>query len=161
MATVTRKNIKSAPTIGGTPAGNVAALNFSLETDAAGVWVGSDQATAIAIADKLRLGIIPAGMLVTDYTARISDTFTAATTMKIGFEYVDGVDMAGAFAQDDDYFCAATTMATAAILKPTNTAVRPICFPKDVFLTLVNAGAAHASVGILDITITGVLVGLA
>jgi len=160
MATVTRKNIKNAPTIGGTPAGNVAALNFSLETDVAGVWVGSDHATAIAIADKLRLGIIPAGMLITDYTARISDTFTAATTMKIGFEYVDGVDVTG-IPQDDDYFCAATTMATAAILKPTNTAVRPLCLPKDAFLVLVNAGAAHASVGVLDITITGVLVGLA
>lgn len=158
MATVTKKGLKSVRQIGGVPYGNMTALNYALETNSSGVWVDSNQATAIAISDKLILGIIPAGMQILDYIARISDAFTTSSTMKIGFEYVDGVDSTDV-PQDDDYFCAATTMATAAILRPTNTAVRPVTLPKDAYLTLVNNGAAQAAVGVLDIAVIGVLTG--
>jgi hypothetical protein len=159
MANVTKKNIKNLPTYGGLPSGNLSVLSFSFETNASGVWVDSDLATAVQVADVCRLGIIPAGTKIGfEYGANINDAFVASTTMKVGFAYVDGVDVA-AVPQDDDYFCAATTMATAARLKMTNTAVRPVTLPKDAFLTLVNGGAAHSAVGIVDFDIFCVLGG--
>ena len=81
--------------------------------------------------------------------AIVSDAFTAATTAKIGFAYVDGVDSTSV-PQDDDYFFLAG-LATNALVRTrsTNTGVAPITLPKDAYVILTNAGAAHASVGVL------------
>lgn len=160
MATATKKNIKNLPSFGGVPYGNLSVLSFSFETNASGVWVDSDLATAVQIGDVCRLGIIPAGTKIGfEYGANINDAFVASTTMKLGFAYVDGVDSA-AVPQDDDYFCAATTMASAARLKMTNTAVRPVTLPKDAYLILTNGGAAHSAAGIVDVDILCVLGGM-
>jgi hypothetical protein len=154
MANVTKNNVGIPRNLGGVPYGNVTALTFPLATTA-GVWDDSDQATAIVAADVLRLGIIPKGTTLLDYILKISAVFTVASTGKIGFAYVDGVDSA-TVPQDDDYFCAATTLATAAILRQTNVAVTPVTLPKDAYLILTNAGATQATTGRLDIIVFGI-----
>jgi len=159
MATVTKKNIKHLlPTFGGVPYGNLSVLSFTFETNSSGVWVDSDKTAAVADGDVLRLGILPAGFEPLDYLANISDAFASSTTMKIGFAYVDGVDST-AVPQDDDFFCAATTMASTARLRMTNVAARRIKLPKDAYLILTSAGAAQSAVGVLDLHIFGVLNG--
>lgn len=158
MATVTKKNIKNLPSFGGVPYGNLSVLPFTFETNASGVWVDSDKATAVADGDVLRLGILPAGLEIFDYMVNVYDTFASSTTMTIGFAYVDGVDVT-AVPQDADYFCAATTMATAARLRMTNTAIAKVKLPKDAYLILTSAGAAQSAVGKLEINVIGVLHG--
>lgn len=158
MATVTKKNVKKLRQIGGVPYGNVSALTFNFETNSSGVWVDSDQATALADGDVCRVGVIPAGFQVWEYWLNISDAFTASSTFKVGFAYVDGEDST-AVPQDDDYFCAATTAASQAVLKKTNVAVRPLTLPKDAYLIITNAGAAQAAAGQADIAILGIAKG--
>jgi hypothetical protein len=155
MATVTKKNAQVTRLLGGPPYGNLTALLFNFATNASGIWVDSNQATAVIIGDVLRLGILPKGLKLLDYLNRISTAFTASSTGKVGFQYVDGVD-SGAVPQDDDYFCAATTLATAAVLRQTNTAVAPVTLPKDAYLIMTIAGANLAAAGNLDITIFGI-----
>lgn len=159
MATITKKNAKNLLQIGGVPFGNLTGLHYTFETNSSGYYVDSDvPATAVAIGDKIRIGVIPAGFQIWEYWANISDAFTASSTFKIGFEYVDGTDST-AVPQDDDYFCAATTAASTAVLKKTNDAVRPLTLPKDAFLIITNAGAAQAAAGQLDILVIGVAKG--
>lgn len=159
MATATKKNIKNDPAfLGGVPYGNLSVLSFPFEVNSSGIFVDSDQTTAIADGDIIRLGILPAGLEIVDYMANIYDTFASSTTMAIGFKYVDGVDSA-AVPEDADYFCAATTMATAARLRMTNTAITKVKLPKDAYLTLLSAGAAQSSVGKMLINVIGVLHG--
>lgn len=158
MATVTKKNIKNLPSFGGVPYGNLSVLPFTFETNSSGVWVDSDKTTAVADGDVLRLGILPAGLEIYDYMVNVYDTFASSTTMTIGFAYVDGVDVT-ATPQDADYFCAATTMATAARLRMTNTAIAKVKLPKDAYLILTSAGAAQSAVGKLEVNVIGVLHG--
>lgn len=157
MATITKDYAKRQRQPGGAPYGNMSALHFSMKTNASGVLVDSDGAAAVAIGDKIRVGVLPAGMLLLDYILTISDAFTTDSTFKVGFEYVDGEDSTSV-PQDDDFFCAATTAATAAVLKKTNT-VAPVTLPKDAWLLVTNAGAAQAAVGVADIVVLGVLTG--
>ena len=158
MANVTRKNITNQPQIGGVPWGNATILHYPLETNSTGVWVDSDQATAVQVNDVLRLGIIPAGAKIYDYMLNISDAFTGSSTGAIGFAYVDGVDST-AVPQDADYFCAATTLASQAKLRMTNVAIRPVTLPKDAYLTLTWAGAHADAVGKADIMVICELTG--
>lgn len=159
MATITKKNIKNMVQPGGVPWGNLTGLGYVFETNASGYFVDSNvPATAVAVDDKIRVGIIPAGFQLWEYWANINDAFTASSTFKIGFEYVDGTDST-AVPQDDDYFCAATTAASTAVLKKTNAAVQPITLPKDAYLIITNAGAAQAAAGRLDILLLGIAKG--
>lgn len=158
MATVTKKNAGKLQQFGGVPYGNLTGLHFTFETNASGVYVDSNQTTAVAVDDVVRVGVIPAGFQIWDYLANISDAFTGLSTFKIGFAYVDGVDVT-AVPQDDDYFCAATTAASQAVLKKTNVAVRPVTLPKDAYLIITNAGADQAAAGQLDILVIGVAKG--
>lgn len=159
MATITKKRVLTEQQFGGVPYGNKTVLPFSFETSAAGEYVNSDTpGSAVAIADKLRIGVLPAGMRLDDALAIVSNAFTALATAKIGFEYVDGVDSAEV-PQDDDYFFAALAYNALGRTRANNTAVRPVTLPKDAYLTLVNAGAALAEVGQLDLLVEGVLNG--
>ena len=117
MATVTKKNIKADKALGGVPYGNASVLEFPLATNTSGVWVDSNQATAVAIADVLYLGILPKGTRLLDCMVRVSTALKTSTTCKVGFKYVDGVDVT-AFPESDVYFMAAgTSLATAATLR--------------------------------------------
>lgn len=159
MATITKKRVLTEQQFGGAPYGNRTSLAFSFETSATGRYVNSDTpGTAVAIADKVRIGVLPAGMRIEDALAIVSDAFTALATAKIGFEYVDGVDSTEV-PQDDDYFFAALAYNAVGRTRANNLAVRPVTLPKDAYLTLVNAGAALAEAGQLDLLVEGVLLG--
>jgi len=158
MATVTKKYIRNAKSQAG-PYGNSWMQRYNLTTNASGVLVDSDQATAIAIADVVRLGIIPAGIELQSVTTIISDAFTASTTCKLGFAYVDGVDSTAVPQNDAFFLVAGASLATAARLAATGVSA-PVTLPKDAYLILTNAGAAHASVGIVDFIVHGQSVGV-
>lgn len=160
MTTVTRKKLLTDHLpFSGAPYGNSFVQKAVLETTAAGALVSGDNgATPLAIGDKVRFAVIPAGTELNDALAIVSTAFTAATTAKIGFEYVDGVDVA-AVPQDDDYFFAALATNAVGRTRATNTGVRPVTLPKDAYLIATVAGAAHAKAGALDLIIEGRIVG--
>jgi hypothetical protein len=155
MATIKKKYVLTEGGFGGaTPYGNALAMRYSFETNAAGVFVNSDTAAAVGNGDKVIIGVLPAGIRLDDALGIVSDAFTALSTGKIGFEYVDGVDDADV-PQDDDYFFAALSLAAAGRTRANNTGVRPVLLPKDAYLTLVNGGAAQAAAGAFDLIVYG------
>lgn len=158
MATVTKTNAKKLRQFGGTPYGNAWKDVFTFETNTSGVFVDSDQTTAVANGDVVRLGVLPAGLQLHDSLSIISDAFTATTTANIGFSYVDGVDDTDV-PQDADYFNAALSTASAARTRAANTAVEPVTLPKDAYLIVTVGGADHASAGRLDVIVEGIWTG--
>lgn len=159
MATYTKLKVKSTPHYNSVPSGNAAVLAYHFETTSAGKWTDSDvPGTAIADPTTLILGVIPAGTHIQDSLAIVSDAFTASTVLKLGFAYVDGVDVT-AVPQDDDYFHAALAINAAGRTRQNNLAVVPVTLPKDAYLVGVSSGAAHASAGVLDFLIYGIVNG--
>ena len=156
MTTVTKKNIDNLRQIGGTPWGNLTGLEFTFETNASGVWVDSDKATAVAIADVCKVGRLPAGFRLLDAKIVISDAFTANSTFDLGFAYADGVDVT-AVPQDADYFFAALDEAVGLTFKTNTTA--PVTLPKDAYLILTNNTAAQAAAGAMNILVYGIMTG--
>lgn len=160
MATVTKKFLPQERVHTGF-AGNGWNGVYSLETNSSGVFTNSNLTTALQIGDVVRFGIIPGGVRLLDAIALISTTFSASTTYKLGFQYVDGVDST-AVPQDDDYFIVAgTSLASAARTQANNTAVRPVKLPKDAYIILTLAGAANAKASVLDVVVRGIQDGLA
>lgn len=156
MATVTKNQILNGSMYGGKPEGNDAVHQFTLLTKANGAIDGGDQATALAIADIVRFGVLRRGFLLQDALLIISTGFTASVTGKIGFAYADGVDDA-VVPQDDDYFVVAgAALATPARTRANNTAVIPVTLPKDAYIILTVAGAANAKLARLDLLVYGV-----
>lgn len=155
MAEINNQRAISAADFGGVPYGNAAVRHFSMETKANGALVDGNSAAAIGATDKVRLGILPAGMRLDDALAIISDAFTATITGDLGFEYVDGVDDA-TVPQDADYFLADLNAAAVGRTRANNTGVKPVVLPKDAYLIWTNQVAAHASVGRADFLIYGV-----
>lgn len=157
MATITKKKVLNQKQFGGTPYGNKTSLEFNLVTNAVGAFTDSDVATGIQSGDKVRLGVLPAGMRFEDSQVIVSDAFSASVTANIGFEYVDGVDSA-AVPQNASYFGAAVALSAAARLRNATTNA-PVTLPKDAYLIVTTGGAANAVVGVADIFIEGVLTG--
>ena len=158
MATITKKYIRQQRRHGGVPYGNVWRGRYHMTTNASGVLVDSDQATAVAVADVVRLGILDAGVELQNAEAIISDAFAATTTCKIGFQYVDGVDSSSVPQNDAYFFAAGTSLASTARLVNTAT-VAPVVLPKDAYLILTNGAANHSAAGVLDVIVTGQVVG--
>lgn len=158
MATITQSQ-SAHNNLGVTPYGNLTALHFVLETNAAGAAINSSSTTAIAIGDTVRLGVLPAGFKLVDSQVVVQTGLTAAVTGKLGFAYTDGVDVA-ATAQDDDYFGAGLVLSAADRLRnvTTNSAVT---LPKDAYLTLTTAGAANAKAARVEVTVLGIVQGVA
>jgi hypothetical protein len=157
MATITKKKVLNQQAFGGTPYGNVTGLAFNLTTNAAGAFIDSDTATGIALGDKVRLGVLPAGIRLNDSNVIVSTAFTASLTGTLGFEYVDGVDST-AVPQNASYFGAALALNAAGRLRNA-TSNAPVILPKDAYLILTTAGAANAKAAQADIVIEGVLTG--
>lgn len=160
MATITKKNLRNERSHAGA-FGNRWSQIYTFETNSSGYILDSDTpAAAVGATDVIRLGIIPAGVRISDALIIISDGSTASVTYNLGFAYVDGVDST-AVPQDADYFVTGSTSAATAVRQvANNTAVRPVTLPKDAYLIWTNAGAAHASVCIVDVIVQGVLVGV-
>lgn len=152
MATVTVSDINHAANTSFGPWGNVWAAKYHFETNSSGI-AKSDKATAIGIADVVRLGILPAGLEIFDILGIASDASTAAVTVDLGFAYVDGVDVT-ATPQDAAYFTNDQAISTAAVFRKTGTKA-PITLPKDAYLTMLNNTAAHDQVCVLDIIVMG------
>ncbi len=159
MATIKKLRYQDDAPFGGVPYGNTTIKSFNLTTKANGAAVNSDSASAIGDGDSVVLGLLPAGMVLQDAIATVSDAFTALTVGKLGFAYADGVDSTEV-PQDDDYFFAAATLTlhTAGTYRKV-AATAPVRLPKDANLVLISSGAAHASVGVADFRIVGVLGG--
>lgn len=103
MSTITQSQ-SAHNNLGITPYGNLTALHFVLETNATGAAINSSSTAAIAIGDVVRLGVLPAGFKLIDSQVVVQTGLTASVTGKLGFAYVDGVDVVGVAAQDDDSF---------------------------------------------------------
>lgn len=158
MTTITKKKIASSNQFGGAPYGNLSVLQFNITTDANGVYVDGDAAAAPTAADELLIGILPAGMKLMDALMIVSDAFTATATAKVGFRYVDGVDVATA-PQSATYFTAALVLNAVGRYKADNNTVAPLTLPKDAYLVIDWDVATNAAVGVADILIYGVLTG--
>lgn len=160
MATITKKNLRNERSHAGA-FGNRWSQTYTFDTNASGYFVDSDLPGAVvAITDVVRLGILPAGVRLTESLVIISDPSAASVTFKLGFAYVDGVDVT-AVPQDDDYFIVAGTSAATAVRQVgNNTGVRPVTLPKDAYLIWTNAGAAHSAAMNVDVVIKGVMVGV-
>lgn len=156
MAIVTSTS-KHRNQLGATPWGNLNALMFTLQTNVAGGATDADSAAPLAVGDKVRLGVLPAGSTLVDSQAVVSTALTAAVTGSLGFEYVDGVDDAKV-PQDAAYFGAALDLATAARLRNA-TAKAPVTLPKDAFLVLTTAGAANDKAGRVDVVVQAISTG--
>lgn len=159
MATVTKKKIRSAVQHSG-PDGNAWKGVFRFSTNASGVFVDSDQTTAVVQTNVVRIGLLPAGLQLQDSLSIVSDAFSASTTCKLGFQYADGVDVATA-AQDDDYFSASVATNALGRYRADNTAVAPLTLAKDAFLIMTVAGADHAAAGVMDVIVEGIATGAA
>lgn len=157
MPTISKKRIAQDNQFGGVPYGNAAALSFNLTTNAVGAAVNSDTVTGIALGDKVRIGVLPAGFNMLDSQVIVSDAFSALVTANLGFEYVDGVDSA-TVPQSATYF--GTGLVLNAVGRLANaTTNTPVTLPKDAYLILTTAGAANAVVAMADIVVKGVLTG--
>jgi hypothetical protein len=154
MTTINTNYMTQQQLMGGTPFGNTRNLPFNFTTSSSGVIVNGDLTTAIQIGDVVRLGILPKGLSMQDVLVIISDAFTAATTASIGFLYTDGVDVTAA-PQDAAYFASALSTASTGVSRKTGVKA-PVTLPKDAYLTLTIGGAAHASVGVMDVIAIGI-----
>lgn len=160
MATITKNALKNEKQSTGTPYGTATTLHFAVTTNSTGAVVNSDVATGVASGDVIRMGILPAGMRLDDAKTLVSTGWTATVTGKLGFAYVDGVDST-AVPQDDDYFGAGITIATAGRYAASNTAVRPVTLPKDAYLILTTGAAANAKASQTDVLVNVTNVGVA
>ena len=156
MATIKRKASRYGKFGGVSPYGNVTALVFSLATNATGQVADSDATAALAIGDVIDLGELPEGMRLDDAQALIITPMTASVTGKLGFKYSDGVDVSEV-PQDDDYFLASTSLATAGRKRADGSTL--VTLPKPARLILTIAGAANAQISDIKFIVTGELTG--
>ena len=159
MATITQSQ-SAHNNLGVTPYGNLTALHFVLETNAVGAAINSSSTAAIAIGDVVRLGVLPAGFKLVDSQVVVQNGLTTGVTGKLGFAYVDGVDVVGVAAQDDDYFGTGLVLSAAARLRNA-TSNSAVTLPKDAYLTLTTAGAANAKAARVEVTVLGIVQGVA
>lgn len=151
MATIT-KTANPRVNVGATPWGNAHGLLYTLLTAANGGAVGADSNAPLAIGDKVRLGVIPAGSTLLDSQAIVSTGMTANVIGDLGFEYVDGVDDA-AVPQKADYFANDAVLSAGARLRNA-TPNAPVTLPKDAWLVLTTAGAANAKASRIDVVLS-------
>lgn len=158
MPTITAKSRNDHRVrLGSTPWGNLTALVYNLQTNAAGAVIDGDSAAAVASGDVVRIGKLPAGFRFVDSQVVINVGMTASVTGSLGFAYVDGVDDASA-PQSANYFGAALAMATAARLRNA-TANKSTKLNKEAWLTLTTGGANNVKVSDIEVTIYGVAEG--
>ncbi|THJ36176.1 hypothetical protein E8K88_02620 [Lampropedia aestuarii] len=158
MAKVTKKQAHRNA-LGSTPWGNLSALRFVLETNAAGAALDASSDAPLAIGDVVVLGQIPAGFRVVDSAVIVSEGMTATITGDLGFAYNDGVDSA-TVPQDAVYFGAGLNLATAAHLRKA-TSKGSVLLPKDADLTLKVNVAANAKASKIEVIVYAIAEGVA
>lgn len=158
MADIKKDGIDQERRFGGVPYGNLSSFKHRLTLNSSGVIADSDDATALAIADVVKIGVLPAGMKLEDWHLIISDAFKAASACKIGFAYVDGVDVA-AVPEDDDYFFATATVLTAIAVLRKVVGNHPIVLPKDAYIIWTHEGALADEASDCELIVVGELMG--
>ena len=159
MATITQKQ-STSNNLGATPDGNLTAFHYVLETNATGAAINSNSTAAIASGDVVRLGVLPAGFKLIDSQVVVKTAMSASVTGNLGFAYTDGEDVTGDAAQDADYFGAALVLSSAARLRNVTTN-HAVTLPKDAYLTLTTGGAANAKASRIEVTVLGIMEGVA
>ena len=156
--TVTASDVTVKHQLPGVPFGNLTVLPFTI-TFLEGVLTLSDTATAVVHTDTIVLGTIPKGFEVHQAFIRSTAALGAATsTLDIGFEYVDGVDVT-AFPENIDEW--ADAQANVAIFSvPGNTAPVPQALSKDALLIATVNTAALLTTGSLTGSIIVNLLGI-
>ncbi|CAG36731.1 hypothetical protein [Desulfotalea psychrophila] len=156
MPTITIKNAHHLPDpgFGGTPYGNVTALKYGFEVDATGAVANGNSINAVAVNDKVILGVIEAGTKLVDAVAIVTNACTAQTAFNLGFEYVDGDDSAEV-PQDLAYLFAGASSAAVAVIRRT-VAKGSVRMPKNAYLVLTAKGAAHATDGKVEFYVQGI-----
>ena len=154
---IVSNTLKHGNSLGTTPWGNLNALHFILKTGANGGALDASSNAPLAIGDKVRLGVIPAGSTLVESLVIVSTGLTATLKGDLGFEYVDGVDVAKT-PQDATYFGAALDLAVAARLRNATTKA-PVTLPKDAYLVLTTSGAANAKAGRVDVVVQAISTG--
>lgn len=124
----------NAPTLGKTAYSGEAAL---------ATFHGKVTLAAAAIGDKVRLGKLFAGTKVTD-ARMVNAALGADTTVKLGYEYVNGEAVA-----DDDAFIPATATSSGA---STRMGAAPVTLQYDAYLIATVGGGA--ATGALDAVVT-------
>ena len=157
MTTINKNFVRAQKQFSGVPWGNLTGLQFNFTTASTGVFTDSDLTTAVQSADVVRLGVLPQGMTLFDCLTIISDAFSTSTTASIGFSYVDGVDST-TVPQSATYFASALATDSTGVSRKT-AVTAPVTLPKDAYLTLTIGGAAHGSVGIMDLVVIGIETG--
>ncbi len=156
MATVKLSEYQKRQFGGVSPFGNLTTLKYRLQTNATGAAQNSDSAAAIAAADVVDLGPLPAGMTLEDAMLVVTTGMTATITGSLGFKYEDGVD-SSEVPQDAAYFGAGHTIATAGRYRATGTKI--VTLPKPARLILTTAVAANAKVSDITAVVYGELTG--
>lgn len=160
MATITKLGIPDpANQLGAAPYGNLTAFRYVLKTVASGAVEGGDSTTAVASGDTVKIGLLPAGFRLIDSEIVVKTGLTATITAKVGFAYADGVDST-AVPQDDDFFGAGITVATAGRYRNA-TSNTSVTLPKEAWLTLTTAVAANAKASELEIIVFAINEGVA
>lgn len=160
MATITKLGIPDpANQLGAAPYGNLTAFRYVLKTVASGAVEGGDSTTAVASGDTVKIGLLPAGFRLIDSEIVVKTGLTATITAKVGFAYADGVDST-AVPQDDDFFGAGITVATAGRYRNA-TSNASVTLPKEAWLTLTTAVAANAKASELEIIVFAINEGVA
>lgn len=154
MSTIT---LKRNPLVfgGASPFGNLSAFAFMLTTNATGAVIESNSTVAIASGDVIDLGDLPEGMRLDDAQVFITTPMTASVTGKLGFKYTDGVDVS-AVPQDDDYFFAATSLATAGRKRADGSTLVTLPKPARLILTIDGANTQASDI---KVVVSGELTG--
>ena len=166
MATYALNNVDALPVgahIGASPDGNETSLEYVIYSNASGIIVdalgnlNSNDASAPASADVIRLGVIPQGFRIDDIDMIVTTAASASTTASIGFLYTDGVDVTAAPQNATFGFSAKTTAATAYLRMDQPNA--PITLAKDAYLVATIGGASWAKACQITIMVHGVYLG--
>lgn len=145
MSTITVTDVTVDHALPGVPYGNLTVLPFSFVT-LAGVLTLSDDATAVVHTDKIIMGTIPKGFIVHSVTCGATAALGAATsTIDVGFEYVDGVDVAAYPENIDEWVDAQAN--TAIFHAIGNACPVPQAFSKDAYLIMTINTAAFETTG--------------
>lgn len=156
MTTINKNRFQDAAPFGGVPFGNLSIAAFHLATKTNGVVINADSTTAPAIGDVIVLGTLAADSVLHDSQVIVSDAFTANMTGTLGFLYADGVDSTKV-PQNAAYFGTFNMGATGRTRNATANA--PVRLAKDALLVLTIGGAASATDGVLNVSITAELLG--
>ena len=159
MATIKKKFIGDKQFGGFTPYGNLTTLRATLETTATGAVLNADSAAAIAVGDVVVLEKLPEGFLLEDAQVIVSTGMTATATGSLGFIYADGKDSTEV-PQDAAYFGAGLDGAAVARIR-TASAKKPVRLAKEAFLVWTHAGAANAKAARVEVTVLGIVQGVA